>query len=144
MIELADVYPLALLAICVWREARGESIETKTAVACSIRNRVSRPGWWGHNWTSVILMPWQYSSFNANDPNSRLLPHDNDPSWEESLNAAYAVYCNQVEDTTQGADSYFDRSLDQNPPAWATDGTKTHTVDSGRLHFYRTMMGTTT
>lgn len=140
-----QMWDFSLLSLAVWRESRGELLTTKQAVAWSIRNRVSRPRWWGHSWTSVILLPYQYSSFNHNDPNATKFPNPPDPSWADCLTAADQVYTTditvvpQLADPTQGADSYFDMSLDTNPPSWANDGSKVKTVDFGRLHFYRTL-----
>jgi hypothetical protein len=65
-----------------------------------------------------------------------------DASWEDSLQVAADVYTADVNeapkilDITHGATSYFDRSLDANPPSWAKDGEMGHVCDFGRLHFY--------
>lgn len=136
--EMSDTYPVFLLGLATWREARGELLSAKQGVACSIRNRVLNPGWWGHDYVGCILMPWQYSSFNRNDPNATKFPLESDPSWRDCLDVAGETYFNTLTDPTSGADSYFDISLDHNPPSWATDGSKTKTCDIGRLHFYRT------
>jgi len=134
--QMTQAYPFTLLALCIWREARGESATTKLAVAWSIRNRVVRGGWWGNTWPTVILKPYQYSSFNANDPNATKLPGPADASWFDSLNAANDVFDTPIApDPTGGATSYFDKSLDNNPPAWAAE--KIHTCDIGSLHFYK-------
>jgi N-acetylmuramoyl-L-alanine amidase len=132
-----DFYGLFLLALCLWREDRGGSLESKTAVAWSIKNRVENPGWWGYSWISCILMPWQYSSFNRNDPNSSKFPVSDDPSWRDSMNVATSVFDDVIADPTGSATHYFDNSLDGDPPKWATDGSMVKTVDIGRLHFYR-------
>jgi|ERR1017187_338362 hypothetical protein len=134
-----ESYSFILFALCLWREARGELYDTKTAVAWSIRNRVQRPGWWGHDWAGVILMPWQYSSFNHADPNASKLPIPADPAWQDCLDIAAKVYPTPtlVDDPTQGATSYFDISLDPDPPKWTLDGSQVKTIDMGRLHFYR-------
>ena len=134
-----DAYGLVLLALCVWRESRGELYTTKVAVAWSIRNRVTHPSWWGHDWASCILMPWQYSSFNRSDPNAIKWPLNNDPAWSDCLDIAVKVFPDPptVDDPTRGATSYFDHSLDTNPPTWATDGSMSKTCDWGRLHFYK-------
>lgn len=134
-----EMYSLVLLALCIWREARGELYVTKTCVAWTIRNRVMKPGWWGHSWEGVILMPYQFSSFNHNDPNATKLPHSEDPSWQDCLDIATKVFATPpgLEDLTQGATSYFDASLDPDPPKWSFDGSNQKTVDFGRLHFYR-------
>ncbi len=136
-IDYEDSYPLTLLALVIWREAQGENYATKLGVACSIRNRVQNPRWWGHDWIGVILMPWQYSSFNHGDPNSAKFPLLTDPVWSDCMDIAQKVYLGGIGDTTQDATSYFDNSLDYNPPKWATDGSQVHTLDIGALHFYK-------
>src|SRR5690242_18548874 len=137
-INADDYYPIVLLALCIWREARGEPFDAKVAVAWSVRNRVIRPRWWGHSFEGCILMPYQYSSFNRADPNSTKLPASSDPSWVDSLTIAISVYQGNstFSDKSCGADSYYDRSLDGNPPEWAASAI--HTADVGSLHFFRT------
>jgi spore germination cell wall hydrolase CwlJ-like protein len=137
--NLEDAYPLVLLAIAVWREARGELDITKQAVAWTIRNRVMNPRWWGHTWEGVILMPFQFSSFNAGDPNATKWPNSADPAWVDAFEVAQKVYyaTPPFADPTHGAVSYFEDSLSTDPPKWAYDGSYTHTVDLGRLHFYK-------
>src|SRR6185312_7029005 len=136
--QMTQSYPFTLLALCVWREARGESATTKLGVAWSIRNRVVRGGWWGNTWATVILKPYQYSSFNSNDPNACKLPAPTDPFWFDSLNAANDVYDVPVSpDPTGGATSYFGKSMDANPPSWATDGSNVKTCEIGGLRFYK-------
>lgn len=132
-----DIYPVTLLALCIWREAQGEPFEAKQAVGWSIRNRVNRPRWWGHSFESCILMPWQYSSFNRNDPNATKLPVSSDPNWHDALTIALQLYSPNpvLTDTSCGADSYFDKSLDSKPPSWAAAAQ--HTADVGAFHFYR-------
>lgn len=137
--DAPDAYPIVLFALCLWREARGELYTTKTGVAWTIRNRVKNPRWWGHDWIGVILMPWQFSSFNHNDPNSSKFPMTTDPVWPECLEIASKVYSEPptLYDNTAGAVSYFDASLDGDPPKWATDGSQIKTVDIGKIHFFK-------
>ena len=129
----SDYFNISLLALCVWREARGEPVEGKVAVACSIRNRVAYPSWWGRDWHTVILKPRQYSSFNADDPNATKWPDEHEAAWQSCLEIADAVYTEVTADTTGGADSYYDISIP--PPAWAMP--ERHTIDVGKLKFYR-------
>jgi N-acetylmuramoyl-L-alanine amidase len=124
---------LYLLALCVWREARGEILLAKLAVAWSIRNRVMRPSWWGKTWEDVILKPWQYSSFNAKDPNATKLPHSEDLSWEASWQAAEEAFLGTGSDPSEGATSYHDTSI--TPPEWTKE--MIVTVKIGALIFYR-------
>jgi N-acetylmuramoyl-L-alanine amidase len=128
-----DLSDLQLCSLCVWREARGEGLLGKRGVAHVIKNRSDNPGWWGQSVRSVILAPWQFSSFNANDPNADKWPADNDPSYSDSLTVSEDVLINGDEDITSGATSYFDTSIP--PPSW-TD-TMTLTLSVGRLRFYK-------
>ena len=139
----AQMYDFIMLALCIWRESRGEPLNVKQAVAWSIRNRVLNPGWWGHGWSGVILQPYQYSSFNRTDPNATKLPIDVDPSWQDSLLVATQVHTIDpatapvIPDPTNGAVNYYDSSMASAPPAWALDGSFVKVLVSGRLTFWR-------
>jgi N-acetylmuramoyl-L-alanine amidase len=137
---LADIiasWNVCLLALCNWRESRGCSLEARTGQACSIRNRVRRPRWWGKDFLGVITCPMQYSSFNVGDPNATKFPPSVDQAWPECLTIADAVYHDTIADTVQGATHYYDSSLDARPPKWALDGTSVHVVNIDRLRFWR-------
>jgi spore germination cell wall hydrolase CwlJ-like protein len=58
-----------LLALLIYGEARGEPMEGRIAVASVVMNRVKIGGWFGSDIKDVILKPYQFSCFNANDPN---------------------------------------------------------------------------
>jgi N-acetylmuramoyl-L-alanine amidase len=130
-------YDLVLLAICVWRESRGEVYEAKQGVAWSVVNRVNLPRWWGHSVNGVVLMPDQYSSFNRNDPNATKWPIPADPAWVDSLDVATKVLSGTLADNTGGATSYYDNSMTLNPPFWAKDGSNVKTVSIGNLNFWK-------
>lgn len=134
-----DVYPLNLLALCIWRESRGEVVAAQRAVAWSIRNRVENPTWWGNDWVSVILKNYQYSSFNHNDPNAVKFPIETDTSWQSCFAWAEEAYlgANPSDDPSLGATHYYDRSLDANPPSWAKDGSMVETTSIGNLRFWK-------
>ena len=123
-------YEALLIALCVWREARGEIYEAKVAVSWCIRNRASKPGWWGTDIYSVITKPFQFSSFNAGDPNSTKFPAPDDAAWRDCLKTN-----SEVLDPTNGATYYFDRSLDGNPPRWAAS--MEHVANIGNLRFFK-------
>lgn len=136
--QQGDFYDLFLMALCVWREARGESMEGKRAVAWVIRNRADKPSWWGGpSIASVVLHPYQFSSFNHNDPNASKFPQPADPSWVASLIAAQEAAFKSAIDPTGGAVDYFDKSMDADPPPWAKDGSLNHCCDIGDIHFYK-------
>lgn len=126
----------SLIALCVWREARGEQRLAKRGVAHVIANRVKHPGWWGHDWKSVILKPWQFSSFNSDDPNSDKWPSDDDPSWTDSLSVASGVYLGMDDDVTEGSCYYHDTSMGW-PKAWGNEAEYENVINIGRLKFYR-------
>lgn len=76
-----------ILALAVWREARGESPRGHRLVAQTIENRVQDPRW-PDNYESVILQPWQFSSFNRGDPNALKFPTEADATWPDCVAAA--------------------------------------------------------
>lgn len=128
--------PTRLLALCIWREARGElGRVARLAVGCIIRNRTKNPVRFGNGYAGVILKPAQFSSFNANDPQFKDFPQETDPRWQECLSDAKTVIANYP-DPTDGATHYFDSSMDAHPPKWAIDGELMHKVDIDHLRFY--------
>jgi len=135
-----QAWEFALLALCIWREARGEGFQAKRAVGHVIRNRVMDPSksWFSGDWEKVILQPFQFSSFNPGDPNAAKFPGDpkTTPGWQECLDAAEDVYSGLMSDPTNGATHYFDKSLKDNPPKWAA--TAQFKVQIGNMYFYKT------
>jgi N-acetylmuramoyl-L-alanine amidase len=81
---------IMMLALCIWREARGEPLEGKLMVGQVVENRVNDRRW-PDTFESVILQKWQFSAFNPNDPNALKLPTKPDQEWLESLAAASHV-----------------------------------------------------
>ena len=76
-----------ILAVCVWREARGETPKGKRLVAQTIENRVQDKRW-PETYVEVITQPLQFSAFNKTDPNALKFPMETDPSWPECVRAA--------------------------------------------------------
>ena len=113
-----STYEQALLALVVWREARGETRQAKIAVAFSVLNRVDSPKWWGTSIGAVIAKKWQYSSMAApGDPNLIKYPLPHDLSFQDSMSAVNAALTPGAINTVPGADSYYDISIP--PPKWA-------------------------
>jgi N-acetylmuramoyl-L-alanine amidase len=106
-----------LLALCVWREARGETPKGRRLVAQTILNR-TRDKRWPNTVTGVVLQPWQFSSFNKTDPNATLFPSATDVSWPDCVAAADDAFMVSPPITT--ANHYHVIGLD---PAWR-DATK--------------------
>jgi spore germination cell wall hydrolase CwlJ-like protein len=101
-----------ILALCVWREARGETALGRRLVAQVIENRVQDKRW-PDNYESVILQPFQFSSFNKNDPNATAFPTEKDVTWPDCVAAADAILNSPVPITD--ANHYHVVGLD---PAW--------------------------
>ncbi len=140
MYTAEQCYELALLMLCIWREARGESDEAKLGVAWTIKNRVALQSWMGKSYVGVILKPFQFSSFNGPDHEGRVDANSTkfpipttDPSFGPCLMAAKRAYEGTSPDPTAGATHYYDDSIA--PPSWTAAGTPT--VVLGKLHFYK-------
>jgi N-acetylmuramoyl-L-alanine amidase len=136
MLTPYDCWNIALLALCIWREARGEILAAKKGVAWSVKNRVDHPSWWGDSYHTVILKPKQYSSFNPGDVNAVKFPDEHDTAWQACLQIALSVYTGESTDNTDGADHYYDTSIPA--PSW-TAPPVVHKVDIGRLKFFKTV-----
>jgi len=129
-----ESYQFGLLPLVIYREARGQPDDAMAAVGWVVKNRVAHPKWWGTDIPSVVLAHYQFSSFNANDPNSRAFMAKGLEA-DHIMQIAFNVYWSLTSDPTGGATYYFDKSLDSNPPNWSK--TMTHTVDIGAFHFYK-------
>jgi len=109
----------SLLALCLWREARGQSNAARLAILHVVLNRCAEHG---QVPAQVILANHQFSSFNATDPNVSKFPSPTDPIWIQCC----ADVDNPGEDPTGGAQNY--ESCDPHKlPAWA-DLTKMTTM----------------
>jgi spore germination cell wall hydrolase CwlJ-like protein len=79
-VKLNDI-DILVGALTIHGEARGCTQAGRTAIAHTILNRVRARSWWGkgvcpysdHSIAAVCLKPRQYSCWNANDPNYKLL-----------------------------------------------------------------------
>ena len=128
--------PFKLLALCIWREARGESYEAKLGVAWTIKNRCSQAPKEGFkpDIAGNILKPWAFSSFMEGDPNSVKYPAETDPSWQFSMTAAI----DPAADPTNKAVFYYSLPLTAPPKAWGEVGKHIeHSATIGGLEFYR-------
>jgi spore germination cell wall hydrolase CwlJ-like protein len=116
----------SLLALVIWREARGESHEGKIAVGCVIRNRVVATHL-ADQWADVIEKRLQFSSMTAaGDAMLVQWPADNDPSWVDSMNVAEGIFAGSFLDATNGATLYC--NLHVCKPAWADPAKQTATI----------------
>lgn len=130
--DLKLAWEVSLLALTIWREARGEPRAAKVALACSVMNRVRRPCWWGTDVVSVIEKRWQFSSLtDPRDPQLvRWPPYDG--TFRECLEVASLALAGLLANPVPGADSYHDTSIA--PPSWTAKARGCGQV--GRLVFY--------
>lgn len=125
-----------LLALAIWREARGESDTGMLLVGLVILNRaLDGKHRWPRRVAEVILQPQQFSAFNPDDPNALLWPRDRDPTWKRAERAALAAIEASADPTFRHpaaqANHYHATSVQ---PRWAT-AEPLHTED--RHVFYR-------
>lgn len=100
--EAKDFARLYILALCIWREARGESFRGKLLVGTVIRNRVHDKRW-PNTYEGVITQRLQFSAFNPNDPNAVKYPYTGvlsngpeDAAWYDCVQAAGMVLASQT------------------------------------------------
>ncbi len=132
-----------MACLCLWREARGQSMPAKAAVLAVIRNRVQDKRWPDTEW-EVVLQPYQFSSFNANDANAVKFPlPKNKADWQAWLDCQAVVETSLQADPTMGANHYHDSSIPApfkqwlGPGATEADLLKKLTVKIGSFSFYK-------
>lgn len=137
-------YERVLMALCVWRESRGEGLEAWKWVAWSIRNRLENRCWYNRSGmlSEVICLPQQYSSMTAKGDgqlSTYPIPRRNqgtyapDPTFLEILSVCEVALDSPLSaDPTSGATHFHDLSVN---PSWAKADKLTG--QQGRLRFYR-------
>jgi hypothetical protein len=117
----ADPAQVRVAAQTIWGEARGEGDEGMHAVACVIANRRALRWYGARTVAEVCLAPFQFSCWNAGDPNRPKLdavPDRPDARWPTALKYATQVQNRLIDDITDGATHYYATTLRQ-APAWA-------------------------
>ena len=115
-------YPEWLLALCVWREARGEGEAGMRAVGHVIRNRVfAKQG----DWVKVVTAPNQFTSINPpktregfpKDGQTVLWPANDDTRFLKAQELAHSIFSGQDQDLTGGA-LYYANLVDIETGGW--------------------------
>ena len=124
------------LAKTIYGEARGENVETMLAVGWVIRNRLTAKRY-GDTYKDVVLQRKQFSCWNENDPNYKVIKGTiKGRLWEVCIGVAIVVMQSAEKyNPIVGVRHYYDRSLDNNPPYWAEAGEymSVYGVDNIRL-----------
>jgi spore germination cell wall hydrolase CwlJ-like protein len=117
---------IQILARTIYGEARGEykkvsgGIGALIAIANVVINRAQQKTWFGQTVAEVCLKRWQFSCWNANDPNFYEISKDiiADPIFNICLTVADKVLKREWPDLTKGGDHYYSTIL-KKPPYWA-------------------------
>lgn len=122
------------LARTLFGEAEAGDIEDAQAIACVILNRVAYPNW-PDTVREVCLQPWQFSCWNANDPNrARIIAAQ--PAGSEWLTKCYAVareaIAGRLHDITNGATHYHTTYI--KTPRWARGKSPVFETPAGRYN----------
>ena len=125
-----------MLALCLWREARGVGNSGMVGVGSVIRNRVLKHE---SSYYFEIVKPWQFSSITAKgDPQLGLYPAGVDQSWNLAVRIAIGIIGDDIADTTEGATLYYDDSIPF-PAGWDIHKVE-DTVKIGRLNFFKELV----
>lgn len=124
-----------IVARTLYGEARGEGYEGQQAVCSVIFNRANKPSWWGISPRTVALHPYQFSCWNADDPNRAVIVTiaDSNTLYAQCLEIANLAFNKNLPDNTNGADSYV---VTGTPANWIGDLVPVAVV--GRQSFYKT------
>jgi spore germination cell wall hydrolase CwlJ-like protein len=114
------------LALTMLGEARGEEIEGRAAVGCTVRQRVLDERW-PDDYKGVCLQRSQFTCWNLNDPNRALLLNiargvEISPLLDEATWIAQGIISGVIRDRAGfgRANHYVTRvQLDKHPPDWA-------------------------
>lgn len=114
---------VTILAKTIFGEARGEGLSGMEAVANVIMNRVKHAQkmgqyWWGNSVKDVCLKPFQFSCWNNNDPNKKVLEQDLKQNLIYGICERIAVRAIKglLKDNTNGATHYHTKKTH---PKWA-------------------------
>lgn len=122
-----------VLARTLFGEARANDVEDAEAIACVIMNRVGYRNWPG-TISEVCLQPWQFSAWNANDPNrNRILRAERGASkWFDACwQIAERAVKGEVRDRTRTSTHYHTRAV---APKWSRNKSPAHETQ-GHLFF---------
>ncbi|MBW8309831.1 MAG: cell wall hydrolase [Candidatus Paracaedibacteraceae bacterium] len=131
---------IQILARTIFGEARGEyyrvegGIASLIAIANVVKNRQKQQTWYGKTISEICQKPYQFSCWNPNDPNLKLITTTiADPLFDICLNVADRVINDHWPDLTLGCDHYHASTM-ATFPAWSL--TAKPKVKIGRHIFY--------
>ena len=114
-----------ILATALFSETK--DTEDAKNIANVILNRTKRPERFGSTIPDVVYAPYQFSGVGSNEWNkvvNNKLNEKEQEVYKQFLQIAYQAVTGKLEDTTSGADHYFNPKLAK--PSWAKKMTKTN------------------
>ena len=127
-----------VLARTIFGEARGETVSGMEAVASVVMNRLAfsrRRGryWWGNSVVDICQSPRQFSCWNSNDPNHKIIRSvaENDIVFAVCKRIAQRAVSGILGDNTNGATHYHTRNV---RPRWSVG--KIPCAEIGAHFFY--------
>ena len=138
-------YEQFLACLCIWREARGESLPAKTGVWHVIQNRAQdEQRRWPRTIAGVIAQHAQFSSMtNKGDANLVAWPTQPTPpqsagdDWKAFLDCQVVVLSPLNADPTEGAVYYESYPTPPDPAKMPWFAPENLTVQIGALRFYK-------
>lgn len=137
--QAVDPQDLEVMARTIWGEARGEGREGMQAVANVIMNRfelaqqsLGYARQFGATIQEICQKPYQFSVWNANDPNLALIQSVNrsNPQFRQALNIAEKALRGNLPDITGGADHYHTAAVS---PNWSQGETPVKVIKSHKF-----------
>ncbi|MDR1390997.1 MAG: cell wall hydrolase [Holosporales bacterium] len=133
---------MEIMAKTIYGEARGECVEKKATLASfapliAIGNVImNRSKESSTSIASVCLAPKQFSCWNENDPNRKVIERVTlkDPIFTRCFIVGAKIICEELKDITYGANHYYSRYL-KKPPYWAEG--RTPVVKIGNHIFFK-------
>jgi spore germination cell wall hydrolase CwlJ-like protein len=114
---------MEIMAKTIYGEARGEymrkngGLKSLIAVGNVIMNRSLESA---TSITTVCLKPKQFSCWNENDPNKKVIEQivPSDELYNICFAVAAKIICEELNDITNGANHYYSRFM-KRPPYWS-------------------------
>lgn len=126
-----------IISRTAWAEGRSHGLDGMAAVINVIANRAAEPGWWGKDMRSVCLAKQQFSCWNANDQQAKIIRKVNlaDALFFDATMLATAAVNGKLRDRTNGATHYYAEYIA--PPKWAVGHKPTLIIGpKGQRHLF--------
>ena len=131
-VNYGDLLGMDVLALTLWGESRGETLEGRIAVACVIRNRAHEKSWYGNGIAGVCLKRWQFSCWlpqggESNFKQLMAMANKTDagrlktPAYHECYWIAQGICDGVVRDQVKRANHYYVAGTRK--PKWAVGQT---------------------